>query len=111
MGSSLSWSAPAWVFSTGCQENLLQCGLSMGCGSLRKYPPALAWESSKGCSVGVCSTVVFSMGCWRISTLVPEVSLAPPPFLTLVFTGLVGVGFFVLFFWWVILVLVVCFFF
>lgn len=30
---------------------------------LKEYPPALAWGSSMGCSVDICSSVVSSLGC------------------------------------------------
>jgi len=83
-----------WVFSAGCQGNLLHCGLSMGRSSFRKYPPALAQGSSMASSVGVCSTMVYSMGCWRISTWAHETP-PPPPFPALVFLGFLGIFSFV----------------
>ena len=89
--SSTEWTALTWV-PYGLQllsESLLQHGLSKGCSFIQvsftcssigssmgcrwiSVPP---W-SSMGCRGTTCFTMVFSMGCRRISTVAPG---APPP--------------------------------
>lgn len=62
-----------------------------GCSSFRRYPPALVLGPCLSCSAYICCTMVFSMGCGAICTLVPgaispllllssfSLFLSPPP--------------------------------
>jgi len=84
--------APAWVpqglqlLPGATRSQLLYGLLSMGCSFIQGMSTCVG--SSTGCSVHICSTVVFSLGCRGISTLAPA---APPPHpspLTLVSAGL-----------------------
>ena len=79
-----------WGPSYGLQSfeiNLLQHGLSSSHLSLRKYPmsPVLGPPQTAGI---IFFTVVFSMGCRRLSALAPGVPPLPPSSPTLVFAGL-----------------------
>lgn len=112
--SSMSPSHRLQYFKAGCRVDcvygllafwirLLQCGSSRGHSSCQE--PASAWAlhgpqflpgisswsgeaSSMGCCVGICSTMVFPLGCLGISAPLPGAPPPPPSSLALVFASL-----------------------
>jgi len=87
-----------------CQESAPCARIPQSAASFRAHPPALEWGppqaavwisapkwSSMGCRRTTCVTMVFSMGCRGISSMVPGILPPPPSSLTLVLAELLHI--------------------